>query len=77
MAATAMTRNQSGVQGLSNGIGLALAMISGVFLEPSILPDASGMGVDARNPGILAAWSVAGIAVVVLRGSEWKPRQQR
>ena len=40
VAATTITRTQSGAQGLSNGIGIVLAMISGVFFEPSILPDA-------------------------------------
>ena len=40
VAATTVMRTQSGAQGLSNGIGIVLAMISGVFFAPSILPDA-------------------------------------
>ncbi len=38
--ATSITRTQSGAQGLSNGVGIILAMISGVFFAPSILPEA-------------------------------------
>lgn len=40
-AATTITRSVSGAQGLSNGIGLVLAMISGVFFAPGFLPDAA------------------------------------
>jgi ABC-2 type transport system permease protein len=101
-AATAITRNQSGAQGLSNAVGILLAMISGVFFEPGILPDvvrtaawvlpleplangyqslyvtdAAGLGLDARNLGLLGAWALAGIIVVALVGFRWKPRQQR
>lgn len=101
-AATTITRSQSGAQGLSNAIGIMLAMISGVFFEPGFLPhvvrtvaqvfpleplangyqslyvtDASGLGLDARNLGLLGAWTLAAIAVVALRGFQWKPRQQR
>ena len=39
-AATSITRTQSGAQGLSNGVGIILAMISGVFFAPDILPEA-------------------------------------
>jgi ABC-2 type transport system permease protein len=38
-AATSFVRNQGGAQGLSNAIGIILAMISGVFFAPSLLPD--------------------------------------
>lgn len=102
VAATTITRTQSGAHGLSNGIGIVLAMISGVFFEPSILPDAvrtiaqilpleplangyqshyvtdaSGVNLDPRNLAILAAWSLAAVGLVALRGFRWKPRQQR
>ena len=102
VAATTITRTQSEAQGLSNGIGIVLAMISGVFFEPSILPDAvlsiaqilpleplangyqsqyvadaSGVGLDLRNLGTLAAWTLAALALVALRGFRWQPRQQR
>jgi len=101
-AATTITRTQSGAQGFSNGVGILLAMISGVFFAPGILPDrvrsiaqvlpleplangfqshyvtgASGVGLDAGNLGILAAWTIAAIAVVALSGFRWQPRQQR
>ena len=101
-AATSITRTQSGAQGLSNGIGIILAMISGVFFAPDILPeavrsiaqflpleplangyqsqyvtDASGVGLDLRNLGTLAAWTLAAVALVALRGFRWQPRQQR
>jgi len=39
-AAMSITRTQSGAQGLSNGVGIILAMISGVFFAPDILPEA-------------------------------------
>ena len=102
VAATTITRTQSGAQGLSNGIGIVLAMISGVFFEPSILPDAvrtiaqvlpleplangyqsqyttdaTGVSLDARNLAILAAWTLAAVALVALLGFRWKPHQQR
>ena len=102
VAATTITRTQSGAQGLSNGIGIVLAMISGVFFEPSILPDAvrsiaqilpleplangyqsqyvtdaAGVSLDPRNLAILAAWTLAAVALVALRGFRWKPHQQR
>jgi ABC-type multidrug transport system permease subunit len=102
VAATTITRTQSGAQGLSNGIGIVLAMISGVFFEPSILPDAvlsiaqvlpleplangyqsqyttdaSGVSLDPRNLAILAAWTLAAVALVALRGFRWRPHQQR
>ncbi len=101
-AATTITRNQSGAQGLSNGIGIVLAMISGVFFAPDVMPDpvpsiarvlpleplangfqsqyvtgANGVGLDAGNLGILAAWTVAAVALVALRGFRWQPRQRR
>jgi len=101
-AATSITRTQSSAQGLSNGVGIILAMTSGVFFAPDILPeavrsiaqflpleplangyqsqyvtDANGIGLDARNLGILAAWTVAAVALVALRGFRWQPRQQR
>ncbi len=101
-AATSITRTQSGAQGISNGVGIILAMISGVFFAPDILPeavrsiaqflplepvangfqsqyvtDASGIGLDARNLGILAAWTLAAITLVALRGFRWQPQQQR
>ena len=38
-AATSIVRSQSGAQGLSNAVGILLAMISGVFFAPEILPD--------------------------------------
>ncbi|MFN3257037.1 MAG: ABC transporter permease [Ilumatobacter sp.] len=38
-AATSITRTQSGAQGISNGVGIILAMISGVFFAPDILPE--------------------------------------
>ena len=41
-AATTIIRTPSGAQGFSNGVGLVLAMISGVFFDPGILPDAVG-----------------------------------
>lgn len=102
VAATTITRTHSGAQGLSNGIGIVLAMISGVFFEPSILPDAvrtiaqvlpleplangyqsqyttdaAGVSLDPRNLAILAAWTLAAVALVALRGFRWKPHQQR
>lgn len=102
VAATTVMRTQSGAQGFSNGVGIVLAMISGVFFEPEILPDAvrsvasflpleplangfqsqyvtgaSGVGLDARNLGVLAAWTAAAIGVVALRGFRWSPRQRR
>ena len=101
-AATSITRSQSSAQGLSNGVGIILAMISGVFFAPDILPeavrsiaqflpleplangyqsqyvtDASGIGLDARNLGILAGWTVAAIALVALRRFRWQPQQRR
>ncbi len=101
-AATSITRTQSGAQGLANGLGIILAMISGVFFAPDVLPDAvrsiaqflpleplangyqsqyvtdaSGVGLDARNLGILTAWTLVAIALVALRGFRWQPRQQR
>ncbi|MDA2946033.1 MAG: ABC transporter permease [Actinomycetota bacterium] len=101
-AATTITRSVSGAQGLSNGIGVILAMISGVFFAPTVLPDAarnvarflpleplasgyqslyvndaSGVGLDAGNLGVLGAWALAAIGVVVVAGFRWKPRQQR
>ena len=101
-AATSITRTQSGAQGLSNGVGIILAMISGVFFAPDILPEAvrsiahclplepvangyqsqyitgaSGIGLHARNLGILAAWTLAAVALVALRGFRWQPQQQR
>jgi len=39
-ATTTVVRSQSGAQGLSNAVGILLAMISGVFFAPGILPDA-------------------------------------
>lgn len=39
-AATQFVRNQSGAQGLSNAVGIILAMISGVFFNPALLPEA-------------------------------------
>jgi ABC-type multidrug transport system permease subunit len=41
-AMASFTRSNSAAQGVSNGIGVALAMVSGVFFAPSILPDAVG-----------------------------------
>jgi len=41
-AVASFTRSSSAAQGVSNGVGVALAMISGVFFAPSILPDAVG-----------------------------------
>jgi ABC-2 type transport system permease protein len=101
-AATSITRTPSGAQGLSNGLGIVLAMISGVFFAPDVLPDAvrsiaqflpleplangyqsqyvtgaSGVGLDARNLGILTTWALVAIALVALRGFRWQPRQQR
>ena len=40
-AATTITRSVSGAQGLSNGVGIILAMISGVFFAPNFLPEAA------------------------------------
>ena len=37
---TSIVRNVSGAQGLSNALGIALALISGVFFAPSLLPAA-------------------------------------
>lgn len=101
-AATTITRSVSGAQGLSNGIGVILAMISGVFFAPTFLPDAarsvarflpleplangyqslyvndaSGVGLDAGNLGVLGAWTLVAIGVVALAGFGWKPKQQR
>lgn len=101
-AATTITRSVSGAQGLSNGIGVILAMISGVFFAPSFLPDAvpsvarflpleplangyqslyvsdaSGVGLDAGNLGVLGVWVLAAIGVVAVAGFRWKPRQRR
>jgi ABC-2 type transport system permease protein len=101
-AATSFVRNQSGAQGLSNAIGIALAMISGVFFAPSLLPDpvqtvaqffplqplangfqslyvtgATGLTIDLRDIGILAAWALVGVIVIALRGFRWQPVQQR
>ena len=42
VAATTIVRTSAGAQGLSNGVGLILAMISGVFFDPGVLPDAVG-----------------------------------
>ena len=41
-AVASFTRSNSAAQGLSNGVGIALAMISGVFFAPTILPEAVG-----------------------------------
>jgi len=41
-ALASFVRSNSAAQGVSNGVGIALAMISGVFFAPSILPDAVG-----------------------------------
>jgi len=38
--ATSFVRNQSGAQGLSNALGIGLALVSGVFFAPNLLPDA-------------------------------------
>lgn len=101
-AATTITRSRAGAEGLSNAVGIVLAMISGVFFDPGILPDtvrtiaqvlpleplansfqslyatdATGVGLDARNLGILAAWTIASIAVVAACGFRWQPRQHR
>jgi ABC-type multidrug transport system permease subunit len=38
-AVASFARSNSAAQGVSNGVGIALAMISGVFFAPSILPD--------------------------------------
>jgi ABC-2 type transport system permease protein len=38
--ATSIVRNVSGAQGLSNALGIALALISGVFFAPTLLPEA-------------------------------------
>lgn len=45
-AMASFARNNSAAQGMSNGVGIALAMISGVFFAPSILPE--GVGDVAR-----------------------------
>jgi len=37
---TSFVRNQSGAQGLSNALGIGLALVSGVFFAPSLLPEA-------------------------------------
>ena len=77
-------------------------MISGVFFDPSSLPDAVGtiaqilpleplangyqsqyvtgasvVSLDPRNLAVLAAWALAAVAVVAVRGFRWKPQQQR
>jgi ABC-2 type transport system permease protein len=39
-AATTFVRSPSAAQGVSNAVGLILAMISGVFFAPSLLPEA-------------------------------------
>ena len=41
-AIASFARSNSAAQGMSNGVGIALAMISGVFFAPSVLPDAVG-----------------------------------
>jgi ABC-type multidrug transport system permease subunit len=41
-AMASFARSNSAAQGMSNGVGIALAMISGVFFAPSILPEAVG-----------------------------------
>jgi ABC-type multidrug transport system permease subunit len=101
-AATSITRTQSGAQGLSNGVGIILAMISGVFFAPDILPegvrsiarflplepvanglqsqyatDTTGVSLNLGNLGILAAWALAAVAIVTLRGFRWQPQQRR
>jgi len=38
--ATSIVRNVSGAQGLSNGVGIGLALVSGVFFAPTLLPEA-------------------------------------
>lgn len=40
-AAATITRSVSGAQGLSNGVGIIFAMISGVFFAPNFLPEAA------------------------------------
>lgn len=42
VALASFARSNSAAQGVSNGVGIALAMVSGVFFAPSILPDAVG-----------------------------------
>jgi len=101
-AATSFVRNQSGAQALSNAIGIILALISGVFFAPSLLPDpvqtvaqflplqplangfqslyvngATGLTIDLRDIGILAAWAPVSVIVIALRGFRWQPVQQR
>jgi ABC-type multidrug transport system permease subunit len=41
-AVASFARSSSAAQGVSNGAGVALAMISGVFFAPSVLPDTVG-----------------------------------
>jgi len=41
-ALTSFVRSNSAAQGVANGLGVVLAMISGVFFAPSVLPDAVG-----------------------------------
>ncbi|MDA2944778.1 MAG: ABC transporter permease [Actinomycetota bacterium] len=41
-AIASFARSNSAAQGMSNGVGIVLALISGVFFAPSILPDAVG-----------------------------------
>ena len=39
-AATTITRRPNGAQGRSNAVALTLAMMSGVFFDPGVLPGA-------------------------------------
>lgn len=76
-AATTITRSVSGAQGLSNGIGIILAMISGVFFETGFLPDAARSEARFLPSESLGAWALVAIAVVALSGFHWKSRRQR
>lgn len=76
-AATTITRSVSGAQGLSNGIGIILAMISGVFFETGFLPDAARSVARFLPSESLGAWALVAIAVVALSGFQWKSRRQR
>jgi hypothetical protein len=45
----------------------------GVFIAPSILPDASGPGLDAGNMAVLIAWTIAAIVDVVVSSHAGAP----
>lgn len=38
---------------------------------------ATGLTIDIRDIGILAAWAMVGVMVTALRGFRWQPVQQR